>query len=111
MKETRKQRIAAQKVSLHKQKREIRIKKVRNVTTFAGATVLMGSAIAPSFSNRAKAATEDVLNSANNDDQATTANTASSATSSTTSSSATTTESQSTQQPVVKPQLTENEAT
>lgn len=111
MKETRKQRIAAQKVSLHKQKREIRIKKVRNVTTFAGATVLMGSAIAPSFSNRAKAATEDVLNSANNDDQATTANTASSATSSTTSSSTTTTESQSTQQPVVKPQLTENEAT
>lgn len=111
MKETRKQRIAAQKVSLHKQKREIRIKKVRNVTTFAGATVLMGSAIAPSFSNRAKAATEDVLNSANNDDQATTANTASSATSSTTSSSTTTTESQSTQQPVVKPKLTENEAT
>lgn len=111
MKETRKQRIAAQKVSLHKQKREIRIKKVRNVTTFVGATVLMGSAIAPSFSNRAKAATEDVLNSANNDDQATTANTASSATSSTTSSSTTTTESQSTQQPVVKPQLTENEAT
>jgi len=111
LKETRKQRIAAQKVSLHKQKREIRIKKVRNVTTFAGATVLMGSAIAPSFSNRAKAATEDVLNSANNDDQATTANTASSATSSTTSSSTTTTESQSTQQPVVKPQLTENEAT
>lgn len=111
MKETRKQRIAAQKVSLHKQKREIRIKKVRNVTTFAGATVLMGSAIAPSFSNRAKAATEDVLNSANNDDQVATADTTSSATSSTTRSSATTSESQAGQQPVVKPQVTENEAT
>lgn len=111
MKETRKQRIAAQKVSLHKQKREIRIKKVRNVTTFAGATVLMGSAIAPSFSNRAKAATEDVLNSANNDDQVATTDTTSSASSSTTRSSATTSESQAGQQPVVKPQVTENEAT
>lgn len=111
MKETRKQRIAAQKVSLHKQKREIRIKKVRNVTTFAGASVLMGSAIAPSFSNRAKAATEDVLNSTNNDDQVATADTTSSVTSATTRSSATTSESQVGQQPVVKPQVTENEAT
>ncbi|KRL61781.1 muramidase family protein [Latilactobacillus fuchuensis] len=123
MKETRKQRIAVQKLNLHKQKNEIRIKKMRNVTTFAGASVLMGSAIAPSFSSgKAKAATEAVQN---NQDQATTTNTSSSVVNNTTSSSVTssavtssaqstssqsTATSQSTQQPAVKPQVTENEA-
>ncbi|KRM21087.1 muramidase family protein [Latilactobacillus graminis] len=119
MKETRKQRIAAQKVSLHKQKREFRIKKVRNVTTFAGATVLMGSAIAPSFSNRAKATTEDVLDNSHTDPQntatsksenATTANSHSVAETATTSSAVNSSQAQATQQPVVQPQVTENEA-
>ena len=116
MKETRKQRIAIQKLNLHKQKNEIRIKKMRNVTTFAGASVLMGSAIAPSFSSgKAKAATEDVQN---NQDQTatTTSSSVASTTSSTVASSAqstssqTTGTSQSTQQPAVKPQVTENDA-
>ena len=116
MKETRKQRIAIQKLNLHKQKNEIRIKKMRNVTTFAGASVLMGSAIAPSFSSgKAKAATEDVQN---NQDQTatTTSSSVTSTTSSTVASSAqstssqTTGTSQSTQQPAVKPQVTENDA-
>jgi len=116
VKETRKQRIAIQKLNLHKQKNEIRIKKMRNVTTFAGASVLMGSAIAPSFSSgKAKAATEDVQN---NQDQTatTTSSSVASTTSSTVASSAqstssqTTGTSQSTQQPAVKPQVTENDA-
>ena len=119
MNETRKQRIATKKLNLHKQKHAIRIKKMRNMTTFAGASVLMGSAMAPSFaSGKAKAATETVQNNQAQNTQSTTAAVNETMTSTTTNSSSvqsattssTTSTSQSAQQPAVKPQVTENEA-
>jgi len=123
LKETRKQRIATQKIILNRQKKELRNKKVRHMTTFAGASFLMGSAVAPSLtSGKVKAAVETV--SANETNLNTATSSTSSVANSTTStsstdqatsssqsqSSQTTSSSQSQSQPVVKPQVTENDA-
>ena len=123
LKETRKQRIAAQKIILNRQKKELRNKKVRHMTTFAGASFLMGSAVAPSLtSGKVKAAVETVsanetnLNTATSSTSSvansttTTSSTDQATSSSQSQSSQTTSSSQSQSQPVVKPQVTENDA-
>ncbi|MEJ1330619.1 hypothetical protein QY895_08055 [Latilactobacillus sakei] len=88
LKETRKQRIATQKIILNRQKKELRNKKVRHMTTFAGASFLMGSAVAPSLtSGKVKAAVETV--SANETNLNTATSSTSSVANSTTSTSST----------------------